>query len=91
MHIALTPELENIIQKKVQSGFYSNASEVVRDAIRRLHERDSYAALRGELNKGFAQLDAGKSLPLDMEKAKSNARQNAKSGKKVKDIVTPAA
>jgi antitoxin ParD1/3/4 len=91
MHIALTPELENIIQQKVQSGFYSNASEVVRDAIRRLHERDAQAVLRAELNRGFAQLDAGQSVPLDIEKAKHNARQNAQSGKKVKSIVIPAA
>ena len=36
MHISLTPELEQIIQDKVKSGYYSNASEVVRDAIRHL-------------------------------------------------------
>ncbi|MEO0704426.1 MAG: type II toxin-antitoxin system ParD family antitoxin [Cyanobacteria bacterium J06649_5] len=46
MHISLTPELEGIIQAKVRSGYYSNASEVVRDAIRRLHEQDT---LSGQL------------------------------------------
>jgi antitoxin ParD1/3/4 len=34
VHISLTPELEQIIKAKVESGFYNNASEVVREALR---------------------------------------------------------
>ena len=34
MHISLTPELEEIIKSKVESGFYNNASEVIREALR---------------------------------------------------------
>ena len=34
MHISLTPELEAGIKKKVASGYYNNASEVIRDALR---------------------------------------------------------
>ena len=34
MHISLTPELEAGIRKKVASGYYNNASEVIRDALR---------------------------------------------------------
>jgi len=34
MHISLTPELEAGIKQKVASGFYNNASEVIRDALR---------------------------------------------------------
>jgi antitoxin ParD1/3/4 len=34
MHISLTPELETRIKQKVASGFYNNASEVIRDALR---------------------------------------------------------
>ncbi len=34
MHISLTPELENTVKQKVASGFYNNASEVIRDALR---------------------------------------------------------
>jgi hypothetical protein len=32
MNISLTDELETVIQEKVKSGLYNNASEVVRDA-----------------------------------------------------------
>jgi len=34
MHISLTPEFETKIRQKVASGFYNNASEVIRDALR---------------------------------------------------------
>jgi antitoxin ParD1/3/4 len=34
MHVSLTPELEEIVKNKVESGFYNNASEVVREALR---------------------------------------------------------
>jgi putative addiction module CopG family antidote len=35
MNISLTHELETVIEEKVKSGLYNNASEVVRDALRR--------------------------------------------------------
>ncbi len=34
MHISLTKELETIVRQKVASGYYNNASEVIRDALR---------------------------------------------------------
>ena len=35
MNVSLTDELESVIEEKVKSGLYNNASEVVRDALRR--------------------------------------------------------
>jgi putative addiction module CopG family antidote len=35
MNVSLTNELESLIEEKVKSGLYNNASEVVRDALRR--------------------------------------------------------
>jgi antitoxin ParD1/3/4 len=40
MNVSLTKELHEIVQKKVKSGFYSNASEVIRDAIRKLEKEE---------------------------------------------------
>ena len=34
MHVSLTPELQEIVKSKVESGLYNNASEVVREALR---------------------------------------------------------
>jgi antitoxin ParD1/3/4 len=46
MNVALTPELEQLIHRKVVSGLYLSASEVVRDALRLLKERDRLDAIR---------------------------------------------
>jgi len=40
MHISLTETLEKWVREKVESGLYSNASEVIREALRdRLRQR----------------------------------------------------
>lgn len=41
MNVSLTPELEQYIRRKVDSGLYGNASEVVREALRLLVGRDT--------------------------------------------------
>ena len=38
--ISLTPALEEMAQKKIESGLYNNMSEVIRDAMRTMLERD---------------------------------------------------
>lgn len=40
MNVHLTPELEQLVQTKVQSGRYNSASEVVREALRIMEQRD---------------------------------------------------
>ena len=35
MNISLTPELESAVKAKVASGLYNNASEVIREALRK--------------------------------------------------------
>ena len=40
MDISLTNELEEFINNKVKSGFYQTSSEVVREALRLLAEKD---------------------------------------------------
>jgi antitoxin ParD1/3/4 len=40
MNVSLTPALERLIDRKVNSGRYGSASEVVREALRLLEERD---------------------------------------------------
>ncbi len=65
MNVSLTPELEQIINTKVQSGLYNSASEVVRDGIRLLQQRDEMRelkldALRTEIQKGIDDLEAGR-------------------------------
>jgi antitoxin ParD1/3/4 len=66
MHISLTPELENAVKAKVQSGLYNNASEVVREALRQSLARESENAwLAREAAIGFAQLEAGQTVMVE--------------------------
>ena len=69
MNVSLTPELQKIIQAKVESGLYNNASEVVREAIRQmdsnqelLHEL-KLARLKEALADGLEQIDKGETRP----------------------------
>ena len=40
MNVNLTPQLEEMVRHKVDSGLYASASEVVREALRLMEERD---------------------------------------------------
>jgi antitoxin ParD1/3/4 len=43
MNVSITDELSGYVRKKVKSGRYNNASEVVREALRRMEEADERA------------------------------------------------
>ena len=80
MNISLTPQLEEIVKKKVDSGRYHSVSEVIREAIRILEERDrlqeiKLEALRNEVSVGLEQLDHGEGLPLNHEEIKTEGRR----------------
>jgi len=41
MNVSLTSEMEHWVQRKVETGLYSSASEVVREALRALHAKET--------------------------------------------------
>jgi antitoxin ParD1/3/4 len=43
MNVSITDHLAGYVRKKVKSGRYNNASEVVRDALRRMEDEDARA------------------------------------------------
>lgn len=62
MNVSLTPEMERWVSAKVESGRYRSASEVVRDGLRLLQEREEerqarLAALRRDLQVGLDELE----------------------------------
>lgn len=88
MNVNLTPELEALVNQKVQSGMYNSASEVVRHALRLLSEQDELRRfrleeLRRQIDIGIQQADRGELVELDFEafKAEARARRSSKGGK----------
>ena len=76
MNISLTPHLEKLVHGKVERGLYNSASEVMREALRLMEERDQLRELRleelrREIQKG---IDSGEATPLDMEEIKARGR-----------------
>ncbi len=70
MNVSLTPELEQYINKKVESGLYQTASEVVREGLRLLKDKEELhqrklEELRREIQVGIDQADRGELSPLD--------------------------
>jgi len=76
MNINLTPQLEEMIRQKVDSGMYNSASEVVRDALRLMDERDRLQAakldqLRQDIQEG---LSSGPATAWDRDEIKRKGR-----------------
>ena len=59
MNLSLTPQLKEMIRDKVASSRYNNSSEVVREALRLLEERDIEERLRAALAVGIEAADRG--------------------------------
>ena len=64
MNVSLTPELEQFVQAKVESGRYNSASEVVREALRLSEDHEQARArqladFNQELGRRLASLDRG--------------------------------
>jgi antitoxin ParD1/3/4 len=81
MNVSLTPELEDLVAQKVESGRYTSASEVIREALRLLEEQDQLrqnrlSAVRQKIDRGLAQLDGGEGIPADQ--AQSRLRRSKK-------------
>jgi antitoxin ParD1/3/4 len=68
MHVNLSSEMETYIKGKVASGFYGNATEVIRDAIRQMQTAESrLAAWQTAIAKGEASLDRGEGVAYTPE------------------------
>jgi antitoxin ParD1/3/4 len=78
MNINLTPQLEEMVRQKVDSGLYTSASEVVREALRLMEEKDQLRAVRLEQLRRDIQegLGSGPAAEWDVEDVKRQARTN---------------
>ncbi len=63
MSVTLTPELEKLVRDEVESGNYASNSEVIREALRERFRRTKLQDLERALDRGLADIEAGRSLP----------------------------
>ena len=81
MNVSLTPELDKFVAGKVESGLYTSASEVVREALRLLEEHDraraaQIAAFNLEIGARLASLDRGEHV--EPEIARTQLRRKSR-------------
>ncbi len=85
MNVSLTEELEELVQRKVESGRYTSASEVVRAGLRLLEQEDELretrlAAVRAEVQAGIDQAERGELV--DGEEAMARVKKRAAAKKR---------
>lgn len=92
MNINFPPVDDSYIKAKVEGGYYSNATEMVRDAIRRMREQDDrHARLLTALETGERDIAAGRTVPYSsdlLNKIEQEARTHAaKKGRVNPDVI----
>ena len=87
MNINLTPHLEEMIRRKIESGSYNSASEVVREALRLLEQEDQLRNLKLQKLRHDIQdgLDSG---PFSAFRAGTNQAQRTREKSEDKVSVT---
>jgi len=81
LNVSLTRQLMGLVRDRVDSGRYQSASEVIREGLRLLDERDRqqqllWTGIRGKVAEGRAELRAGRGIPGDIARAEMGAYMN---------------
>lgn len=75
MNVSLTEPMEKFVRQKVAVGEYETASEVVREGLRLLRQRDEVwrAGVRSKVTQGMDSIRAGRSIPTEKVKTEMAA------------------
>ena len=83
MNISLTPELERLVADKIDSGMYKTSSEVIREGLRLLKERDErLQSLRRDIRAGYEAVDRGEFTDYDESNVQKLAERVKARGRK---------
>jgi antitoxin ParD1/3/4 len=74
----LGDKLEAVVDDLVKNGRYNSKSEVLREGVRLVQEREAaFAELKAKIDAGIADADAGRVRPADEVFAELRARYRA--------------
>jgi len=81
LNVNLTPQLEELVRRKVSSGRYNSASEVVREALRLMEAQDQLQSLKLEqLRRDIREgLNSGPAEPWSVAEMKREGRKRLSS------------
>ena len=89
MNVSLTQQLEKFVQRKVASGLYTSASEVIREGLRLLEERERLKdarqqELRERVEAGWTAAERGELVdgPAAMKAILARTKKKARPRKK---------
>lgn len=74
MNVHLTAELDAYVRRKVESGLYGSASEVIREGLRLLARRDAEETLESLLLEGLAIGEATEMTSADWQGLRDEVR-----------------
>ena len=85
MEIRLRPELEDMIQRDVQSGPYKNVAEFVERAVSMLHEQEVWLArnrteIAAAIDEGYAAAQRGELMDADAARSRLEQLKQARTG-----------
>ena len=73
--VDLGNQLEAFVMKLVKAGRYNSRSEILREGVRLIHERETrLAALDASIARGIADAEAGRVIGIDEAAARYDAR-----------------
>ena len=77
MNVSLTSKLDSFVRKLVKAGRYNSASEVVRDGLRLVEEREELRKIKLQNLKLAIQegLDSGQAIAWDLKDFNRRARK----------------
>jgi antitoxin ParD1/3/4 len=80
INVSLTPQLEELVRQKVDSGRYNSASEVVREALRLMDSNErvresALTKLRADVEAGWQQAEEGRVSDFSPSAAKQRGRE----------------
>jgi len=93
MNVEVPPRFRPLIEEKVDSGQYADATEVVEAALELMHDADKLASFRAAVQVGIDELERGEGVVWTEEihdQLIASARRRAARGERPSDDVLPA-